>query len=177
MAIQPLSFAASSEQIQSNHRQFVSHAKAHADVVLDLFRRGKYFLYQPADSTFSPAKFVGFADMTFSRYAQCRSGNPGGAKFDGHQTQQQIQQVLQPQTWVKSPKLAAELERLLVGQFGSTALEGISNPAEKWRFLTLPAPNAGLAGLAGGWEDSEEFVEVTLSIRRGTTRRKPSLDE
>ncbi len=39
--------------------------------------------------------------------------------------------------------------------------------------LSAAGPEAGLAGLAGGWEDSEEVVEALASSRRSRPRPAP----
>jgi prevent-host-death family protein len=42
--------------------------------------------------------------------------------------------------------------------------------------LRAAGPEAGLAGLAGGWKGSEEFVRALDQSRRKGTRRGPDLD-
>ena len=42
--------------------------------------------------------------------------------------------------------------------------------------LRAAGPQAGLAGLAGGWEGSEELADILDKIRRSPPRRVPRLD-
>ena len=43
------------------------------------------------------------------------------------------------------------------------------------RRLRAAGPEAGLAGLAGGWEDSDDLARHTLEQRRGEIRSLPEL--
>ena len=43
--------------------------------------------------------------------------------------------------------------------------------------LKAAGPERGLAGLAGGWEGSEELVEHLSELRRSGPRATPDLDE
>jgi len=42
--------------------------------------------------------------------------------------------------------------------------------------LRAAGPQAGLAGLAGGWEDSDELVVQLKSLTRSSGRELPALD-
>ncbi len=46
----------------------------------------------------------------------------------------------------------------------------------KLRALRAAGPEAGLAGLAGGWEGSEELAEILGDSRRTGPREVPDLD-
>jgi prevent-host-death family protein len=46
-------------------------------------------------------------------------------------------------------------------------------PSERFR---AAGPEQGLAGLAGGWEGSEELVERVAEVRRSQPRDRPNLD-
>ena len=43
--------------------------------------------------------------------------------------------------------------------------------------LKAAGPERGLAGLAGGWEDSEELVERISALRRSGPRATPDFDD
>ena len=47
---------------------------------------------------------------------------------------------------------------------------------ERLNALRAGGPQSGLAGLAGGWEGSEELVEILAASRRGGSRDVPDLD-
>ncbi|MFC1706577.1 type II toxin-antitoxin system Phd/YefM family antitoxin [Planctomycetota bacterium] len=55
------------------------------------------------------------------------------------------------------------------------ALVGTEQLAQIER-LRRAGPGAGLAGLAGGWEDSDRLVDEVLSLSRSGTRSIPALD-
>jgi len=47
---------------------------------------------------------------------------------------------------------------------------------EQLERLRAAGPQAGLAGLAGGWEGAEDLVGELALRRRGPTRRSPTFD-
>lgn len=47
---------------------------------------------------------------------------------------------------------------------------------ERLRALRAAGPSAGLIGVAGGWDDSEELVEILARHRRSPARATPELE-
>jgi hypothetical protein len=160
-------------QISSSHRQFLLGSATHRALALSMIRRTRYWVYDPADRTFSPSKFSGYVAMNFSIYGSARTRHPGGVKFDGGVTRNAIARVLGP--YEPDDELASELEAWVKSQFGAGALDGIER--RKWSFVRLPPTGAhGLAALAGGWEGSEELVESLSEVRRTPGRAAPELE-
>ncbi len=50
-----------------------------------------------------------------------------------------------------------------------------SEDLEQLKRLRAAGPDAGLLGLAGGWEDAEELVENTLTHARTEGRKLPDM--
>ena len=159
-------------QISSSHRQFHTESTSHRALALSMVRRTRYWVYNPADKTFSPSKFSGYVSMDFRTYSSARAGSGEGAKFDGGVTRNAIARILGP--YEPDDELAVELESWVKRQFGASALDGIERG--KWCFVRLPPTGAnGLAALAGGWEGSEELVDSLADVRRTPGRAAPDL--
>jgi len=47
---------------------------------------------------------------------------------------------------------------------------------ERLRALRAAGPSAGLISVAGGWDDSEELVEILARHRRSPARETPELE-
>jgi hypothetical protein len=159
-------------EVAASHRAFVHDLPRSIDLAIDLVRRTRYWVYDPISKTFSPSKFSGYVAMDFLRYDAARKGPSTGAKFDGGVTQHAIAHVLGD--YRQDDLLAGELEAWTAVVFGGDVLKAIA-PA-KWRFVRLPRTGAGgLAGLAGGWEGSDELADDLLALRRSPGRVAPEL--
>ena len=172
VTVPKLALVEDARAIAASHRAFVRELPRAKTLAIDLVRRTHYWVYEPATRTFSPSKFSGYMAMDFQRYAAAREGSSSGVKFDGGTPQRAIAQVLgdyQPDT-----ELAAELEHWTASMFGEDVLEDIEHA--KWRFVRLPVTGAaGLAALAGGWEGSDELVELVTDVRRTGGRPAPEM--
>jgi hypothetical protein len=110
--------------------------------------------------------------MDFQRYDAARGGNSTGVKFDGGVTQRAITQVLGD--YERDDELAHDLASWVESIFGDNVLKDID--PSKWRFVQLPAAGAGgLAALAGGWEGSDELVEILRRVERTPGRTPPDV--
>lgn len=173
MATAKLALVEDPREVTASHRTFVRDLPRSKNLAVDLVRRTRYWVYEPATRTFSPSKFSGYVAMDFQRYDAAREGNSTGVKFDGGVTQRALSQVLGE--YQPDDELAQELEEWTHSMFGQDVLEGID--PEKWRFVRLPAAGAGgLAALAGGWEGSDEFVDSVLELRRTRGRVMPEME-
>lgn len=135
----------------------------------------QYWVYDPTTRTFSPSKFSGYAAMDFQRYSAAREGNATGVKFDTGVTQRAITQVLGGESPRQDHELAKALEEWAESIFEDFVLADIDQ--DKWRFVQLPLAGAGgLASLAGGWEGSDELVEIVQGLRRTPGRAAPDME-
>jgi len=67
-------------------------------------------------------------------------------------------------------------EVLVLTRHGKAAVALVSaKDAEQVERLRAAGPEAGLAGLAGGWTGSDELVELILGHRRSKPRAGPRL--
>ena len=160
-------------EVSTSHQTFNRELPQWKSLAMDMVRRTRYWVYDPAARTFSPSKFSGYAPMDFNRYEKARAGQSEGVKFDGGLTQRAIRGVLG--SYEPDTKLSDELEEWVNSFFGAGALDGIDT--RKWRFVQLPkVGRAGLAELVGGWEGSEELVEAVQALRRTPGRSLPEME-
>jgi hypothetical protein len=163
-------------QIAASHASFCRELGSAKEDALDMVRRTHYWVYDPVTRSFSTSKFSGYVGMDFRRYGTAGDRElTRGARFQGTLARLAISRTLGEQ-YVPDTALARELGAWIEKQFGAGALVGIDRG--KWRFVRLPVSGAGgLATLAGGWEGSDELVEVLESVRRTPGRPGPDLGE
>src|SRR5262245_59435726 len=104
-----LSIVENAREIAASHRAFVRELAETTNLAIDLVRRSRYWIYDPATRTLSPVKFSGYAGMDFKQYQRARAGHSTGVKFDSEVTQRAIAQVLG--AYREDPELVEELER------------------------------------------------------------------
>jgi hypothetical protein len=170
--LETLRLATASQEVARSHASFVAGMATSEALALDLIRRTRYWVFDPATTTFSPSKFVGYVGMDFQRYDAIREEGNRGDKFDGGLTHQTIAAVVGP--YAADATLAAALARWVTSHFGPAALVGIARA--KWRFVRLPATSRGLLGVAGGWDGSDELADAIAAHQRTTGRPPPDLD-
>lgn len=173
VAIAKLVLVGDPREIASSHSNFVRDVTRWKKLAIDLVRRTRYWIHDPATDTFSPSKFSGYVGMDFQRYGVARDGHSSGVAFDGGVTQRAVTQILGE--YQEDDVRANALIEWAEARLGAGVFDGID--VSKWRFAGLPTQGArGLAALAGGWEGSEELVETVLSLRRTPGRTPPTMD-
>src|SRR5262249_38029483 len=75
-------------------RTFNREAVNHPARTRSLLRQTSYWVYDPDHDEFGPAKFVGFAGMSFGTYELAINSQLTGDKFDGHVTRTAIEYVV-----------------------------------------------------------------------------------
>ena len=168
-----LILADNSRELAASHRTFADELVRWKGLAVDLVRRTQYWVYDPASRTFSPSKFSGYVAMSFQRYGAAREGRATGVKFDSGVAQRAITQVLGE--YQADDALAYQLVEWVESIFGDEVLADIDRT--KWRFVRLPTAGAGgLAALAGGWEGSDELVDLVDGLRRTPGREAPDVE-
>ena len=107
-------------EITASHRAFIRDLRKHKNLAIDLVRRTRYWVYDPATRSFSPSKFSGYVAMDFPRYSAAREGHSTGVKFDGGVTQRAITEVLGE--YHQDRELAIELDEWTSSMFGEDVL-------------------------------------------------------
>jgi hypothetical protein len=183
VAVAKLQLVSNAKEISASHQNFVREVceiRGDKELVRDLLRRTKYWVYEPVKKTFSPSKFSGYVAMDFPSYKMARGGHSSGTKFDGGVTQRAIAQILGD--YQPDANLERALQEWAHESFPIEAMDVVDDvladiDENKWRFVRLPAGAAGgLAALAGGWEGSNELVEAVLDLRRSTGRAAPEME-
>lgn len=129
-----LRLAKTSAEVQSSAREFSSKASAYPDRAFRLLRQTTYWVYDPDEDRFAPAKFVGFAGMTFETYERAMSEENNGDKFDGHLTKNAIEHAI-GQKFNSNSALSEKFSKWAANNFGPRALDDVD--ASKWQFTTL----------------------------------------
>lgn len=86
----------SKAEISDSIRQFNSEAHLFPERARNMLRQTTYWVFDVEEGMFGPAKFVGFANMSFPRYEAAVSGRTAGAEFDGHVTKTAIEALCEP---------------------------------------------------------------------------------
>ena len=73
---------ATSEQVRQSLIRFNAEAKRFPARALKLLRQTTYWVYDDDSENFGPAKFVGFADMSFAKYEEAVNQHHTGARVD-----------------------------------------------------------------------------------------------
>ena len=93
-----LCFVKTPEQIRESLNNFNREAPQFRDFALRLVReRFHYWVYDPSSEAFGPNKFVGFRNMTFSKYQRALKISAmkfDRSRFNGSRTRQAIRKAL-----------------------------------------------------------------------------------
>ncbi|HUU98866.1 MAG TPA: hypothetical protein VM487_24300 [Phycisphaerae bacterium] len=130
--------AKSITEIRGSVNVFNAEARANPDCVRSLLSLSRYWVYDPIQDMFAPAKFAGFASMDFQMYLGSRRDEVPGDKFDGHLTRIAVEEALGV-AFVDDPSLRARLADWGQQLYGAD-LSGVNTA--KWRFASLPTPDA-----------------------------------
>lgn len=169
-----LATVSTAADVRSSAARFAADCAAFAKdpLIESLIRRTRYIVFDPRTGEFAPSKWAGFVGMDLARYAAARDNQSQGAAFDGTVAQRAIATAVGP--WQSDKALSLRFAAWAEQRWGAAILTGVDR--SKWQFVTLPNAAGGLMAVAGGWEGSDELVEITLSIRRTSGRKGPSLD-
>ncbi|MFO0561673.1 MAG: hypothetical protein U0269_26915 [Polyangiales bacterium] len=173
-----LEAVSSPHDVLRSFRQFALDCSSSSrdELLRDMIRRTQFILFDPTTGDFAPSMFCGFRQMSLALYQTAREvpkSKSTGAKFDGSVAQQAISAALD-QTWAPDPSLSKRFADWAEKRWGKNILTGLDR--HKWKFISLPPTTGGLASLAGGWEDSEELVSMTLAFRRSRGRGAPTME-
>ena len=131
-----LVFCQSDEEITYSLQTFNRDASSFRERARDVIRATQYWVWDPSTDEFGPGKFVGYQHMSFVLYELAREGKAGGARFDGHLSQNALRKAL-GSDFAPSEALTERLKQWAERLFGPGALDGVSE--EKWQFIRLPA--------------------------------------
>lgn len=130
-----LRLCSTAEEVAVSLDVFNRDAVRFAERARHCIRTTQYWVWDASADTFGPGKFVGYRQMSFEAYERARAGEVGGARFDGHISQNALRRALAmefaPSSWQAS-RLKAWADRLL----GPNTLAGVNE--DKWQFITLP---------------------------------------
>ena len=129
-----LVLAATSEEIRQSLIRFNSEAKRSPARALSLLQQTTYWVHDDDSESFGPAKFVGFADMSFAKYEQAIDHHHTGAPFDGFATRRAIESVA-TSSFARDELLRSKLGAWGASLLGPTAFEGVDQ--SKWAFVRL----------------------------------------
>jgi len=133
--LDPLRGVTSMQELLSSLRNFNSQAKSNEERARKIIRQTRHWVYDLKGSAFGPCKFVGFADLDFSRYAKALKDELPGESFNGGVAKWYIESLL-GKTFERQPELHARLQDWADKLLG---YEGVLADAkqEKWHFLIL----------------------------------------
>lgn len=125
-----------SDELSNNIENFVECCNSKPELVQDLLRRGRCWIYFPKREVFGPAKFLGFKNMGVNKYQWFREHAPqnDSMEFDGRKAKKAIETVLKD-NFQESDNLKKELIDWGENLFGSGFFEEIKT--EKWEFIIL----------------------------------------
>jgi hypothetical protein len=128
-----LRFVSTPQDVWRSLLEFNAGIREDKSLAWQLLRQTSYWVYEPSKQLFGPSKFVGFVDMNFRRYRQCRQGGFSGY-FDGHDTRNAIAAALGG-SYSPSLELSGELANWGEARLGTGCFNGIKS--DKWRFVVL----------------------------------------
>ena len=129
-----LVLAETSDDVKQSLIQFNSEAKRVPARALSLLNQTTYWVYDDDSGNFGPAKFVGFGDMSFSKYEEAANHRHTGAPFDGFATRRAIESALGT-SFSPDEQLQSKLETWGNSLLGSEAFDGVD--PTKWNFARL----------------------------------------
>jgi hypothetical protein len=136
LRVEGLVLCQSDEEILRSLQTFNRGVSSFRERARDVSRATQYWVWDPSTDDFGPGKFVGYQQMSFPLYERARDGTAGGARFDGHLTQNAIRRALNAE-FAPSESLALRLKQWAARTLGPDALDGVNE--EKWQFVCLPA--------------------------------------
>lgn len=131
-----LVLVATPEQVRQSLARFNAEATNFPARALSLLRQTTYWVYDDDTERFGPAKYVGFADMSFTRYEEAVKGRYTGASFDGFTTRRAIESAVVT-SFSPDEQLSSNLEVWGESLFGPGVFDGVDQ--SKWAFVRLRA--------------------------------------
>jgi hypothetical protein len=131
-----LVFVATPEQVRQSLTRFNAEAKRFPARALSLLHQTTYWVYDVDSETFGPAKYIGFADMSFAKFEDAVNRRHTGAPFDGFATRHAIESALVT-SFSSDEQLRSKLKGWGESLLGSAVFDGVDQ--SKWTFVRLNA--------------------------------------
>lgn len=167
-----LVFVTTSEQVRQSVTRFNAEAKRFPARALSLLHQTTYWVYDDDSESFGPAKYVGFADMSFAKYEEAVNHRHTGDSFDGFATRRAIESAL-VRSFSSDEQLRSKLEGWGNSLLGSGAFDRVDQ--SKWTFARLNVQRSYWALMANPkWYDIQgavaELDEDDWTVRRSKVR-------
>jgi len=129
-------YSSTAAEVRESGRCWVESIRTHPRLARRLVRRTSYWVEDPELGDFYPSKWVGFAQMTPSRYEAAHDGAEEGVWFNGTAARQAVEASVEARFGERGESVATarRLRRWATSRL-SNVLDGI-DPG-KWRFVAM----------------------------------------
>jgi hypothetical protein len=148
-----------SDQVRQSLTRFNAEARRVPARARKLLSKTEHWVYDDDSENFGPAKFVGFADMSFAKYEEAIKHNRKRAPFTPSATRGAIKSALVT-SFSSNEQLRSKLEGWGKSLLGSGAFDGVDQ--SKWTFVRLKAQHSGRSGER---PPSEAAVEAAVAVQ------------